>query len=347
MRDDISPAIIEVSGWDVDCGDLLRQMQTWAYEIVIYRDNGFSTDRVWEGPITLLTYKRDSVTIQAKDVMAYAYRRIIKQAMNDSGKGLTVVDRATAILRNVFAGDDPNILQYLTSVSSGVDALQSRSTPPFSRTAFEEIDDMAANAGLDYVAIGRRIILWGTKNPLGRLPEFRDADLGDFPIVSEYGMSMANFYSVSDGNGVHGEASRLDEDGNDPIYGRIEMLSSSWAEDSEVDSSTYSEEGLEKIRESFREYAERSIADRYPPPVVVRVPDNTSLSPDTVISIQQLIPGAILPLRSSHTLREVRALQKLDSVTVKETAGEETITVVLSPFNYKDSDSSTEEPEGA
>lgn len=344
VRDDISTAKIEISGWDEDCGNLLARLQTWAYEIVIFRDNGFTVDRVWEGPITLLTYETETVTVQAKDVMAYAYRRIIKQALNDSGKnnGKTVVDRARRVLQNVFAPDDPNVLAYLQVIAGLDDVVQYRSTPAYSRTAFEEVDDMASNQGLDYTVVGRAILLWGTKNRIGTLPMFGDDDLGSKPIVSEYGMSAANVYAISDGNGTHGEADRLNDQGQDPIYGLIEMLSSTWASDSPEDSGTYTQEGLETISESFEKSANRSIAARYPPPVVVRVPDNTGLNASLVLSIQQLVPGVAIPLRSTSTLRTVKATQKLDSLTVTEAKGEETITVTMSPFSLNDASAGSE-----
>lgn len=334
VRDDISTSKIVIRDWDIDCGNLLSVLQTWAYEVVITRNNGFTKQRVWEGPISLLTYKKHEVVIQAKDVMNFAYRRIIKQAMVDTGSGSTVVDRATRVLQNVFGPDDPNVLAYLTVIARDDDPMQYRSTPEYSRTAFEEVDDMASNSGLDYTVVGRRIILWGTKNRIGTLPEFKDDDLGDAPIVSEYGMSMANRYAVSDGNGLWGEATRLDEDGNDPEYGLVEMLSSSWASDSTEDSGTYTEAGRDKVKKSFEESSERSIDDRYRPgaPVVVRVPDNTTLNPKTVISFQQLVPGVVVPLVSNGTLRKVKANQKLDSVKVTEEEGQETITITLSPF---------------
>lgn len=346
VRDDISTSKIVVSGWDIDCGELLADLQTWAYEIVIFRDNGFSVDRVWEGPITLLTYEIDKVTIHAKDIMAYLYRRIIRQAVNDFGSsptaGRSVVARAINIIQNAFAPDDPNVLGYLQELSQPDDPAQYRSTPAYSRTAFEEVDDMAANAGLDYTAVGRAILVWGTKHRIGTLPEFKDQDLGASPIVSEYGMSASNVYVVSDGNGVYGQADRLNEDDEDPTYGLVEMLSSTWASESVEETGTYTEEGLATIRESFAKSAERSIADRYPPPMVVRVPDNTRLNPDVVLSIQHLVPGVVVPLRSTGTLRSVVATQKLDALKVVEVAGEESITITLSPFSRDDIDAGGE-----
>jgi len=342
-RDDISTAEVQITGWDLDCGNLLASLQTWAYEIVIWRDNGFSVDRVWEGPITLITYESDKVTIDAKDVMAYAYRRVIRQATTNSGD-TTVVGRAASILQNAFGPDDPNVLGYLTVLEREDDSLAYRTTPAYSRTAFEEVDDMAANAGLDYVVAGRSILLWGTKHRIGTLPEFRDADLGSSPIVSEYGMSMANAYAVSDGNGIWGVATRggLSTDGqtvsgNDETYGLVEMLSSTWADDNTGTGPTTPEQ-IAATRQSFAESSERSIADRYPPPVVVRIPDNTTLNPGTVISIQQLVPGVLIPLRSTSTLREVVGSQKLDSIKVVEESGTEKVSITMSSFTRDDID---------
>jgi hypothetical protein len=281
--------------------------------------------------------------------MAYIYRRIIKQNMNDSVLGSTVVERAAQVIQNVMAPDDPNLLSYLTVLAPSDSARQYRSLAPYSRTGYDEIDDMAANSGLDYTAVGRAILLWGTKHQIGRLPEFRDADFGASPIVTEYGMEFANLYAVGDGNGVYGTATRggievngQQVSGNDPSYGLVEILSTTTSTDAAEDTGTYTQAGLAAAQQSFADFAERGISDRYTPPVVVRVPDNTTVNPDTVLSIQQLVPGVTIPLRSSGTLRPVRASQKLDSLQVVETKDTETISVTLSPFNSADEETTEE-----
>lgn len=337
LRDEISAARIVVKDWSDDCGALLASLDPWAHEIVIFRDNGTEVDRVWEGPIITLTYKSDEVVIAARDVGIHLYRRAIKQEMNDGRLGgRTVVDRALRIIRNVMAPHDPNVLKYLLSFEGDRDPTQWRNTPAYSRTAYEEIDDMAANSGLDYTIVGRRIIVWGTKSRIGLLPEFQDGDLGATPIVSLYGMSYANSYTVSDGNGLYGSAYRW----ADYLFykGPVEMLSSSWASDSMPTEGTYSDAEREKIRQSFRESAEHSLVSRNPVPVVVRIPDNTTISPQAVLSINHLVPGVSVPLRSNGLLRSFSTLQKLDSVTVTEKEGEERITITLSPFYREDSD---------
>ena len=338
LRDDISSAKFVVEGKTMKaCAPLLESLRPWGHEIVVYRDNGSTVDRVWEGPVTMVTHEADRVTIHAKDVMAYVYRRIIRQSLSDSRFGDTVVNRAVRVLQNALAPDDPNLLQYLTPIPKADDARQYRSTPAYSRTAFEEIDDMASNSGLDYAAVGRSIMIWGTKHRIGTLPEFRDGDLGSTPIVSIYGMSMGTRYVVSDGNGVWGAADAVGtEDGVDPFYGLVELLSSSWAADSDVDAGSFTAEDIAKTVKAFEGFAERTLSTKYPAPVVVRVPDNTTINPQAAVSIQHLVPGVVIPLRSTGTLIELVADQKLDSIKVTEQNGTENITITMSPFSNED-----------
>lgn len=345
-RDEVSTAKVVVENWDDDCGNLLSKLQTWAYEVVIFRDNGSTVDRVWEGPITQLTYNEGEgkVTISARDVMVYAYRRIIKQKMDDSAEGATVVTRATQILQNAFAPDDPSLLGYLQPLVRSDDARQRRVTAAYARTAYEEIDDMASNSGLDYCAVGRKILLWSTKHRVGTLPQMTNENLGAAPIISEYGMSFSNRYAVSDGSGNYGESTRLPPGvAVDPVYGIVETLSSTYSNDTPNESGTYTQADAAKQAEDMAGFADRAIADRYPPPVVVRIPENTTLNPETVISIQQLVPGVVIPLRSYGKLRTVVANQKLDAVKVSETSAGEVITISLSPYNRDDADETPED----
>lgn len=329
-RDDISNAIIDTNGFGSDCCELLAGLRSWMHEVVIFRDGV----RVWEGPITRITYAPDSVEIEAKDVMAYVYRRIMRQGYNDAWRivngvelgDTTVVERASRITMNALAPDDPNILPYLTSFNFPDDAPQSRVVPDYSRTAWEEVDDLAATAGLDYVTVGRRIIYWDTHRPIGRLPEMRDENFSDPPVVSEYGMQLATDFGVTNNNGVWGLASR-----DRGPYGLIEQLASAYGESDGTATEALTPASRAALEKTLTSQAERNIAGRWPTPLVVRVPDNSTLNPETNVGINQLIPGVWIPLRSQGTCRDVAQWQKLDLVSVTEGSGGERISVTMSP----------------
>lgn len=361
-RDDISSANIITTGFDEDCGRLLGGLRSWQHELVIFRDD----ERVWEGPVTRITYQVDHVEIEAKDVMAYVYRRIMRQGYNDSyhciatdpvtgnclpGAQLglsTVVNRAARIIIDALGRGDPNVLGYLTVLNNAGDARQSRVQPDYSKTAWEEVDDLASTAGLDYVTVGRRIMLWDTHNPIGKLPEMRDEHFSDPVIVTEYGMNLANYFAVTDGNGIWGAAfplgtvapplvvnPALNQIGSFSYYGPIEQLASSYgdadASEDAIDPSALTPEALAQLQASMASQAARNIAHRWTTPLIVRVPDNSSIHPDTNLGINQLIPGVWIPLRATKTNRVVAQWQKLDSVTVTENSTGEKIQVVMSP----------------
>ena len=337
VRDDISEATVQIGGWSDDCGQLLAALRTWQMELVVFRDNGDSgPQRVWEGPITRLTYEKDAVEVAAHDCMAYVYRRILRLGFNDAfqvgGGGLTTVTRRAAwVIQNALSYDDPNMLAYMQVLDLPDDARNSRVVPEYSTTAWALVDDFAAKAGLDYVTVGRKIVLWDTHGPIGLLPEMRDGDFGTPPIVTEYGMQLANYYAVTNNNGVWGAADRF-VDGSPEFYGYIEMLSSAYGEsDAAASAEVLTPEARLELEATLTEQASRNIAARYPAPLVARVPDNSTLNPELSVGINQLIPGVHVPLRSDSTLRPVTQMQKLDRIEVTQNDKGEQVTATLSP----------------
>jgi hypothetical protein len=340
-RDEMGEASFVTNGFGDDCGRLLSTVHTWMHELVVYRDS----ERVFEGPITLIEDDVDGFSIQAKDVLGYVYRRIMRQGYNDSfhivngvEEGLlSVVQRALLLASDALARDDPNVLPYLTAFMFDDDARQSRVVPDYAKTAYEEIDDMAANAGLDYSVIGRRIIFNDTHRPIGRLPELRNEHFDQPPKISEYGMLLASYYASTNNSGLWGAVEHADSP-----YGLVEILVSSFTEVGAADGETMTKAKADAVRKTLTEQARRGIASRYPAPYIVRVPDSTKLSPDTPVGINQLVPGVWIPLRAKGTVVELAQWQKLDKVQVTESKGLEEVRVTLSPAPNRGQDPDAE-----
>jgi hypothetical protein len=322
-RDNISVSNITTTGFDGDCCKLLSEIRSMRHEIVLFRDGV----RVWEGPVTRMGFFKDHVEIEAKDVMQYVYRRIMRAGYNDAYPNQqSVVNRAAKIIIDALARDDPNVLPYLTQYSYPDDASQTRKRYPYQLTAWEEVDDMAHNAGLDYVVVGRRILLYDVHRPIGRLPLMSDNDFQDSPVVTEYGMSLSTYSAVTDNAGNYGAVG-----GYDPYYGYVEVLASSYSSSASADGEAYTPAALAALKAGFVSQAQRNAADAYPSPLVVRIPDNAALSPEVGLGINQLVPGVWIPLQSVATCRTMTQWQKLDSMSVTETGGNEQVTVVMSP----------------
>ena len=332
-RDDISNASVAVLRPSPECCAILANIAVGRHEIVIYRNGS----RVWEGPITLLTYKGDVVEIEAEDVCFYLARTAMRRAYDNrySAKNSRVgpvTRRAQAILANELVRKEAltppiNVLRYLDVRTNAKTTRTSRYTPAYYSSVWEEIDYMAAKLSLDYTAIGRRIVINDVHDVLSRTQMLTDKDFLDPIVVTTYGKELATRSAVSDGQGHWAAVG-----GVDSFYGEVELVHTNYGETVRyADPNHPTAAELKRLTAEFATQAQRNIAGRYPVPTVVRVPDGTRLSPNAPVVIEQLIAGVRVPIRASMACLDLQQEQKLDSVTVEETGGVESVTVTLSP----------------
>lgn len=336
-RDDISVCTITIqTQGNSNVCQLIRQLTSWRNELVVYRDDGNGNiTRPWEGPITRIEKGTGYVTIEARDVMTYVYRRIMKHGYSDAyPRNQTVVFRSQRIIIDALSRGDPNVLRYLTAYQFPDDATESRVVPDYSTTAWEEVDDMAANAGLDYTVVGRRIILFDTHRSIGKLPTMRNGDFSSDPIITEYGMNLATEYGVSNGAGVFGFATKSDT----PYGVPIELLVSSYGDTAAAATDTLTPAATQALQASLTSQAQRGISDRWPAPIVVRIPDNSNVMPTATVTLDMLVPGVWIPLQAEHECGGLSQWQKLDSVTVTQDSSGEKVAVVMSPAPNQGSD---------
>ena len=323
-RDDVSTANIFAPRPDPRCITALKEIEPGRHEIAIYRNNV----RVWEGPVTLTTEEGRQITIDARDVGHYCGRTIMRSAYNNNYPKITqAVKRLEFILRHELARKEAlnppiNVLKYLDVRNLPNTAKSTRSTKKFEHYVLDEMEEMAWRGGIDYVIVNRKIILFDTDDNIGEGPQITEADfLGDIAIAS-YGMELATYSAVNDGLGHYGAFG-----GTDPYYGEIELLHSAY--DSGGDSTAAAT--AISVKELTKQ-AERNMKGRYPTPVVLRVPQNSTLTPDSATRLMDyLIPGVRFPVRATNTYRQLEQVQKLDRVVFEETEAGETINITLSP----------------
>lgn len=324
VRDDISEAEVFLTGAPcVAQNELLSSLRSSRHEVRIYR----GPDVVWEGPIVRLVGARDSFSIYARDVMHYASRTVMRKAYNNAYPKIgKVIARANLILTTELARKEAlsppiNVLPYVTLHTQTDDASTSASTKPYQYTVWEHIDSLAARGGLDYTVVGRAIHLWDTHQPLGQTATVTQNDFLGEITVTEYGMELATWAHVTDGEGRVGTAGA-----NDPYYGEVEILYTAEDED-EAGSPTDAE---------LKSQAQRNLAGRNPSPLQVRLPSNSSVNPNGVLSIEDLVPGVYIPLRADVIGFSIVQMQKLQAMRVTETSSGEVIQVTLNPASVAD-----------
>ena len=319
VKDQISDALIRIPASAECCGQLAN-VECVRNELVIFRDG----ERVWEGPITRMAFTADQVEIAAKDVCFYPYRTIMRNEYNNAYPNIsTVTGRLAYIFQVEMARKETltppiNVLPYLEVHHSDDEARTSRHSLPFQKTVWEEMDDLAAKAGIDYTTIGRAIHIFDTQYELGRTPLATEADFLSGLTVTAYGMNLTTYSAVTDGEGRYGTA-QVD----DLYYGNIETLATAYdEEESEVPTDA-----------ELRSQAQRNLSQRFPVPVVVRVPDNSQIDPASeAFAFENLVPGVKVPLMATVGCRQVRQDQKIDKVRITQDEKGERIVITLFPF---------------
>jgi hypothetical protein len=317
-RDDVSAAMAYIATPTKECAHMFGIIHAGRHEMVVFRGK----KRVWEGPIVRIAYKGDAIEIEAHDVMHYAVRTIMHNEYDDRyPNNGPVMERIGRILLGELSRKealDPAInvlehVQYVWATPPAEDAGTAAHTKPYELTVFQHIDQYAARGGLDYTVLGRSMI-------------FFDDFIGD-PVITEYGMELGTYVAMTDGEGNWGAAG-----GVDPYYGEHELLFQAYDESSQ---NTANPEDPPTVAE-LTSQAVRSHNQSKLPPMVVRIPDNTRLNPNGSLTIEDLVPGIHIPLTADLPGRQLSQMQKLDSMSVEETAGSgEVIKVTLSPAIFE------------
>jgi hypothetical protein len=333
IRDDISEATVIVTKPDAQCCDVLASMAVGRHELVIFR-NG---ERVWEGPLTRVAYKADSVEMVAHDVCHYLSRTIMRAAYDNrysktKSKVGPVTRRAQIILSNELKRKEGlippiNVLRFLEVRTHPKTTKTSRFTHAYASSVWEELDHMAAKLSLDYTTIGRRIIINDVHDIIGRTEMLTDKDFSDQLVITVYGMELCTRSAVSDGEGHWAAVG-----GNDKFYGEVELIHSQYGEGVQfADPEKPTAAELKALTREMTSQAQRNLAGRYPVPTVVRIPDNSRLDPKAPVTISQLVPGIRVPIRATMTCLVMEQDQKLDKVTVEETEDGENVAITLGP----------------
>lgn len=329
--------------------DKLLEIAAHRHEMVMSRGDR----RVWEGPIDDVNWYSNRVEILAYDVSAYPFNApLTKDWPNEDGGGprymteriqeiieyeMTtnyVADVGTAgIPNNIVIPrwetiDPPaNVVPFLdVRQSVGPQGILTRSdTMAFEMTVGEHIGNLA-QGGLNFTTLGRRLIVWDSAFPLARTRIVTDADFyGELRVIAA-GSEQANIGHISaqrdPGDDVTPSGAGVGNAGGpDPFYGVWTKLTT-----------LASEEGKDAPSQmELNSQARRVIAGRTPVPMEIRTPDGgLRLSND--LTIDDLVPGVVMPVRATLNLFPVKQDQVIEKVKVSETSAGEVVSITLSPI---------------
>jgi hypothetical protein len=289
------------------------------HELIIFRGE----NRVWEGPVNLPQYTAKEVEITALDTCQY-WNRTAMRAGYDSSYPRTekVVSRIARIMMAEGSRKEAlgyNLLSHIHTYVDDDDASTTTKTEPMEMVVFAHLDSLAARSGIDYTVVGRELHLWDTsKSKMGQTSALTDSDFVSPVTISLYGAELATRSYVTDGQGNW----QVSGPEVDPKYGEWEQIQNAYDEE---------EGGPLPTAAELLSQAKRNQSGRNPTPVHIRVPENSTVNPGGLLTIDDLVPGKYMPLSSTLGVKKVSQMQKLQSATVTETEKGETIQISLYP----------------
>lgn len=342
--DDISTASVTVpiSG-DADdpCCSCLADIQPWCHQLTIVRE---SDGVVWSGPVVRVTYGYNSVTIEARDKMAWLQKRVNEIAVVWPYPNTTIplTTMAKTIIEVAMADDDsPCLIDNILDMGDDFPAGSDRSVgngipnatdpthvgfPAFGGpTPYDDIQTIVA-AGMDFTVINQVIVLKGEALPdtsIGILTD--EMILGEVSIIKD-GFLGANrvFVRYDKDDDCAGTCTAPgspcpcpgEADGNQECYGLLEMV---------VPDSSGGAANLDTARVIAQAYVNASRIV----PLSVEFPGETRLSPECPWAFNDMIPGQRLDVALSKLCLPVYQGFKIQQVTVTDNADGEAISVTL------------------
>jgi len=269
------------------CCEGWEEIRTWATEIVIYRGGRDA----WAGPVTDVSFDYGRVRITAADTTAWWDRRTVPD-LSFSNTDLT--DIALAIHEAAMKPDPSPNLRVVTT-PSGVVGARTYNGQNY-QYASDAIAELAAT-GLDFTAYGRTIIMGGEADDLAPIATLIDDHWVAPPTVRQRGNDQATVVVVK-GQGVQAVALAPPEYLD--YYGYLVRV---FDEQNITDAAT------------ARTAAESRVA-LLKDPFFIESPAGAGLRPTAPVTLEQLIPGAVLRVDAKASCRQVVADFRLERVAV-------------------------------
>lgn len=304
----ISEASLYVAtGTHGQCCSVLGSIGTWGHSIVVFRDGR----RVWEGPITNIKWQRGGVAIGAHDVLGWSMVKTTHEARLVEAPGYRAVDEMYDDVGRVFSTHDPNVLAHRVVLGPGTGPLVTRDVKAYAGYYDDQLNEMA-KGGANYTVVGRRIVLWPDGYLMGRAAPLLPAQhmTGDVE-VEENGFDLTTHVTFVNDEGVYGTAPSSAVHG---FYGQVERSEAFTGTDSATLAAS----------------AETYLQDHFPVPLKVNVPAGSVLSCDAPYSIDELVPGTVIPVKVDTGLcKRVDDTPELTAVEVSDGADGEKVAITL------------------
>lgn len=286
----------------------------WAFEISIYR-NGI---REWTGPLVNVRRASDGmVTLTARDKMAWLMKRRMRGAAKFDADAADIFNY---VIRHAMAPDNiPGLFPTATATGIG---FQREFVPDQLEKAYDVIQDLSRSA-IDYTMMRELLVAGNFSIPTPPIASITDNHILQEPGFEYDGMQQANDWSVGgSGGGSRGFAVVGGYGGADQSFGLLE--------------DTVVESAIADANAAYFNARTRWALTNGP----VLVGTEFKLTPSAPVTMDTLVPGALVNMLLTDPCIPLQGSFRLQSVSVTADMGDdgldETISASIQPLGFEE-----------
>lgn len=311
--DAISDAKIELSTAGKNCCGQLAAVDHWNTDLVITAVNSSTGEDevLWRGPVIKPVYRKGSMTIIAKDVLAWLERRLIEQDF-DFPAGTDTSDIFISLANYAYSKDPTDIPVFeIKRYNSGT--LEARKVEAASQRMTWNVVSEMLDAGLDVTTFGKYIVVG--------LPNFSTFKLDDTKVLGEVEIEkdgdefadrvVAN--ASRDITGIFPPGPPAGANGYPLVEGTV------------VDSQLPDIASAEAAAKARYDFAAQGVRR-------VRASGGLQLLPNSKIDPRTLLAGQLINFAATETCYKASETLRVGGLTVVVEKGKETATIELQPM---------------
>lgn len=278
---------------------VVSQLEPWKHIVSIYAND----ELVWYGPLYQLKARRDGVELVAHDPSVWWPRRRVAQGRSYLNQDATMVMRD--LVTDAMSVDDPcRTVTFMVTESAGV--WVTKDTEPAIRTVQDEVGDLES-AGLVWTFSAGRLLVGPVASGWAVNTLTDDHWNADVAVVKDGAETVTDM--LIQGKGVYGYHIDSDQD--------VGLLQGLEKADSLVRAAECESLGRRRVEEA--KFPTRRL----------ELGGSARLLPSAPVTIQELVPGALVPVSSSQTGVVVSAIMAIKSVSVEEDGQGSSVQVTL------------------
>lgn len=335
---DISTASVTVLKGNLspECCEAIGKTEPWVHELSVYRDG----ELVWQGPILRTTARRESILIEAQDVFSWfdkivnTWRVTYKTWFPDAAlriKGPITRIAANHIRLNLtdptlsIPSDYPGILDYLVHRDTGLPVIEvekdgSTNTAVWTQYLGDILREWTKR-GLTWTTIGRRLLLRGkpdsSTRAMGRLT--LDDFSGEVEVIKDGSQTATYAFATNQESNDISLGHTVGGGRIGTAYGRLDLLTN--VQDDNTAATPF-----------LFITAFQSLGGRYPTPLVISIPDGSTLTPTAPVTLAQLVPGERFDVLADAYCTPIVQGFMLSDLDVSWQNGAEKVAITLVPL---------------